>query len=105
MSDERITRVSGHDRIKGRTDFARLEKLSDDVIADAVAGDADAAALDVDWAKAEVVVPARKVPISIRLDEDVLAFFRDAGAGYQGRINAVLRSYVEAKHRAGFKKR
>ena len=36
-----------------------------------------------------------KTPISIRLDDDVLAFFKEGGAGYQKRINAVLRSYMD----------
>jgi uncharacterized protein (DUF4415 family) len=44
----------------------------------------------------EVKAPA-KVAISVRLDEDVLAFFRAEGPGYQTRINAVLRSYMQAK--------
>ncbi len=44
----------------------------------------------------EVKSPA-KVAISVRLDEDVLAFFRAEGPGYQTRINAVLRSYMQAK--------
>jgi uncharacterized protein (DUF4415 family) len=39
----------------------------------------------------------RKVPISIRLDPDVLAWFRSLGKGYQTHINAVLRTYMQAK--------
>jgi uncharacterized protein (DUF4415 family) len=37
-----------------------------------------------------------KTAISLRLDEEVLAWFRAAGPGYQTRINAVLRAYMEA---------
>jgi uncharacterized protein (DUF4415 family) len=51
--------------------------------------------LDIDWSKAELVMPRRKDAISIRLDEDVLAFFKSLGAGYQTRINAVLRNFME----------
>ena len=52
---------------------------------------------EVDWsAVPEVKVPG-KVAISVRVDEDVLAFFRAEGRGYQTRINAVLRSYMMAK--------
>lgn len=51
------------------------------------------------WAKAEVVAPRNKSAISIRLDEDILAWFKSQGKGYQGRINAVLRAYFEA-HRS-----
>jgi uncharacterized protein (DUF4415 family) len=42
-------------------------------------------------------MPAKKKAISIRLDEDVLDFFKREGEGYQRRINAVLRSYMQQK--------
>jgi len=48
------------------------------------------------WADAVVVNPAPKQPISLRVDRDVLAWFKDQGPRYQSRINAVLRSYVVA---------
>jgi len=48
---------------------------------------------------AYLVSPPSKERISIRLDEDVLAFFRSQGRGYQSRINAVLRAFVEAQKR------
>jgi uncharacterized protein (DUF4415 family) len=55
--------------------------------------------LDVDWSKAVVVIPPKKKAISIRVDEDVLNYFKKQGAGYQRRMNAVLRFYVEQKRR------
>ncbi|MEL6063685.1 MULTISPECIES: BrnA antitoxin family protein [unclassified Methylobacterium] len=79
------------------TDFGRLAALSDADIADAAGQDPDAVPLDIDWSRAEVTVPPRKIPVSIRLDADVLDYFRHEGAGYQSRINAVLRSYVRAR--------
>jgi uncharacterized protein (DUF4415 family) len=54
--------------------------------------------LDVDWSKAVLVMPRRKEAISIRLDEDVLSFFKSMGSGYQTRINAVLRHFMEQSH-------
>ena len=47
-------------------------------------------------AKATLRMPAKKEPVTLRLDHDVLAWFRTLGRGYQTRINAVLRSYVQA---------
>jgi uncharacterized protein (DUF4415 family) len=41
--------------------------------------------------------PGPKQQITLRLDPDVLAFFRKRGRGYQTTINAVLRKYVEAR--------
>lgn len=50
---------------------------------------------DAVWVKA-VNFPHGKKLVSLRIDEDVLNFFRHTGKRYQTRINAVLRSYVEA---------
>jgi uncharacterized protein (DUF4415 family) len=47
------------------------------------------------WDEAVPTLPAAKVPISLRVDSDVLDFFREAGPRYQSRMNAVLRSYME----------
>jgi len=41
------------------------------------------------------VLPSAKTPISLRVDNDVLAWFRETGPRYQSRMNAVLRSYME----------
>ena len=61
--------------------------------------DPDAVPLDFDWSDSVVMVPPKKQAISIRVDEDVLGFFKREGPGYQRRINAVLRSYVQQKRK------
>ena len=38
----------------------------------------------------------RKVLLSLRIDADVIEWFRNQGAGYQSRMNALLRAYMEA---------
>lgn len=48
------------------------------------------------WRKAKLVLPGKKIPTTVRLDPDVLAWFKAEGKGYQTRINAVLRSYMKA---------
>lgn len=53
---------------------------------------------DAVWVKA-VDFPHGKKLISLRIDEDVIEFFKHTGTRYQTRINAVLRSYVNA-HKA-----
>jgi uncharacterized protein (DUF4415 family) len=100
MSAKSTTRAAARSRAEGLTDHRRITSISDEEIAAAVADDSDAAPLDIDWSAAEVVVPPRKVPVSIRLDADILDYFRSGGAGYQGRINAVLRSYMKARDRS-----
>ncbi|QGM93594.1 BrnA antitoxin family protein [Methylocystis rosea] len=64
----------------------------------AVAADPDSAEFEtVDWSQAEVVTPPRKQAITIRLDQDLIEYFKAQGPGYQRRINAVLRSYVKQR--------
>jgi uncharacterized protein (DUF4415 family) len=47
------------------------------------------------WKKAKMVEPIPKKSISIRLDTDILEWFKSQGKGYQTSINNVLRTYVE----------
>ena len=84
------------ERKKSETDWARLRAMTEEEIEAAARSDPEwEGLLDIDWSKAELVVPRRKGAISIRLDEDVLAYFKRLGAGYQTRINAVLRHFME----------
>jgi uncharacterized protein (DUF4415 family) len=48
-----------------------------------------------DWSA--VNWPQAKQAISLRIDQDVLGWFRDGGPGYQTRMNAVLRAFVDAQ--------
>jgi uncharacterized protein (DUF4415 family) len=98
-SDENFTIVSRDDRRRGETDWAAVDALSDEEIERAIRSDPDAVPLDIDWSKAVVVIPPKKKAISIRIDEDVLNYFKKQGSGYQRRMNAVLRFYVEQKRR------
>lgn len=84
-------------RQAGRTDRERLRRQSDEEIKAAVAGDGDAAPIaSAEWMrKARIFEPQPKTAVSIRLDEDVIEWFKQRGSGYQTRINAVLRAYVE----------
>jgi uncharacterized protein (DUF4415 family) len=77
------------------TDWSRFDALTDEDIAKAVADDPDAAPLDVDWSKAKMVRLEPKIAMSIRVDPDIYDFFKATGKGYQTRMNAVLRTYVD----------
>jgi uncharacterized protein (DUF4415 family) len=51
----------------------------------------------VKWDRPGALVSSEnKRQITLRLDSEVLSFFKDTGARYQSRINAVLREYVKA---------
>jgi uncharacterized protein (DUF4415 family) len=62
-----------------------------------VASDPDEDEMVMDWDSATVELPQPKAVLNMRVDQDVLDYFRKGGKGYQSRINAVLRSYVEQK--------
>jgi uncharacterized protein (DUF4415 family) len=77
---------------------ALAEETQDAEIEAAIVSDPDWAEIEpIDWSKAEVVTPPKKLAISIRLDEDLILFFKAEGPGYQRRINAVLRTYVKER--------
>jgi uncharacterized protein (DUF4415 family) len=99
MKGERIIRRKWGERRKGKTDWAAVDALTDKQIEEAVRNDPDAVPLDFDWSKAVLVIPPKKRAISIRVDEDVLDYFKKEGAGYQRRMNAVLRSYMQQKRK------
>ena len=95
---EIVTRRSLKEAVKGRTDWKRVDTLTDAEIDKASAADPDAApTLDSDWfAEAELVLPERKQAISLRVDADVLQWYKAQGPGYLSRMNAILRQYAEA---------
>jgi uncharacterized protein (DUF4415 family) len=87
---------------KTKTDWARVDALTDEEIEAAVRDDPDAVPItDEAWfASATLVMPQRKAQISIRLDRDVLEHFRKYPR-YQTRINAILRAAMEHEKKAG----
>ena len=84
MTGKNITRVSLEDlkKMKGRTraDAPEGEELGPDF-----------------WAKAQLVDPTPKKSVHLRLDAEVYEYFKAQGRGHLTRMNAVLRSYVEAQ--------
>ncbi len=79
---------------QGRADLARRRRMTDAEIARTSPPELRDLPEDF-WRGARVVTPVAKEAISIRLDSDVITFFRATGPRYQTRINAVLRTYVE----------
>lgn len=102
-SSEPITRVTLEQakRMKGRTDYNRLDAMTNEDIALAVAEDHDAAPVDTDWTKARLVLPPGKQNVTLRLDRDVFEWFRASGKGFHTRMNAVLRACMKAHNSEG----
>ncbi len=78
---------------QGRANLARLRGMGDAEI-DATSPPELSDLPDDFWGDAEVVLPPSKEAISMRVDQDVLEWFRSQGPRYQTRMNAVLRSYM-----------
>ncbi len=99
MREKSVRRYSSPDDIpKGRTNWKRVRALTGEQISEAIREDPDAPPiLDKEWfRKARIVIP-EKTPLTIRLDRDIIEWFKKHGKGYQTRINAVLRAYVESR--------
>jgi|SRR6185437_17094067 uncharacterized protein (DUF4415 family) len=62
--------------------------------------DPDDAMEEIDWVTTELPQPTRKGHMTLRIDKDVLNWFRAQGKGYQSRINAILRRYYEQHTKA-----
>ncbi|MBP6514254.1 MAG: BrnA antitoxin family protein [Steroidobacteraceae bacterium] len=82
---------------KSQTDLKRVRKLADaDIVRDA---DAPVWTPEL-FARAVLKQGLKPVPkkmlLSLRIDADVVEWFRGQGAGYQSRMNALLRAYMEA---------
>ena len=86
---------------EGKTDWARVDAMSEEELAATIAADPDDPGNDPSyWETVSPVWPNRKEQVTVRLDADMLEWFRKQGKGYQTRINAILRGYYEA-HRQG----
>ena len=79
-------------RGKGKTDWEALRREE----AAGIDPKPDPDEGEIDWSRMQVTLPRPKQPVSVRLDADVIDYFKAQGKGYQTRINAVLRSYMLA---------
>ena len=83
--------------VKDQTGWAKVKAMKDSDIT--FTKDAPRTSPD-DWADAifhrGLPLPERKEQIALRVDADVLSWFRAQGAGWQTRMNAVLKAYRDA---------
>ena len=79
-------------RKRSKTNWTKVDSLPDSKI-----DYSDIPELDNRFFRQAIRWPGRKLQITLRLDPDILAFFRLHRKGYQTTINAVLRRYVDAQ--------
>lgn len=99
--DEMIAR--GEDQ----TDWAKLDAMTEEELQAAIADDPDWQGFPPpeEWSKHAIIglpfpLPKEgKKQVTLRLDPDILEHFKRQGRGWQTRINAVLRTFVEAEER------
>ena len=96
MKDKNTHATSGpHSR--GATNFKKLRALRDEDI-----DFSDVPRLGKSfWKAAKLTMPEPKERLTIRVDHDVVQWLKRGGRGYQTRINAILRSYMEAQTSSG----
>ena len=94
MNERNITHTTLHEALlsKGETDWDGLRKNQ----AAGIEPEADPDEGEFDQSRTRAVTPRRKQLISVRLDPDVLEFFKADGRGYQTRMNAALRLYMNS---------
>jgi uncharacterized protein (DUF4415 family) len=77
---------------QSKTDWKRIDALRDEDV-----DFSDIPKQGADFFLHAIIWPGPKKQITLRVDPDVLTFFRKHGRGYQTTINAVLRKYMEAR--------
>jgi uncharacterized protein (DUF4415 family) len=99
VKNENFTRMTLEEALKtpDQSDWAKVKATSEEELKRQIDEDGDWVFLEaIDWSKAVLVEPPGKQAISIRLDQDILDYFKAPGSGYQARINRVLRHYMES---------
>lgn len=84
-------------RGEDRTNWRKANSITGRTLEASIRADVDDVHEEPDWSTAIVVLPVPKDHINIRIDHDVLEWFRSSGRGYQTFMNNVLRAFVESR--------
>jgi uncharacterized protein (DUF4415 family) len=83
-------------RAASRTDLSRLDAITDEELERLVAEDEDERDIRADWTQAKLILPQAKQSVHLRLESEIIAFFKSPGRGHISRMQAVLKAYVDA---------
>jgi len=78
------------------TDLKIVDAMTDSELERAIAEDEEERDLCPDWAQATLVMPKPKKSVHLRLEQDVVEYFKGCGKGHISRMQAVLKAYVNA---------
>lgn len=98
MKDKDTVSYPRNDLPSGKTNWEKLRSMHEEEIEEEAKADKE----NPLWTKkmlssATLHMPQKKVSVHMYMDQDVVAWFKLKGKGYQSRINSVLKSYVQ-KH-------
>ena len=83
-------------RADSRTDLGKVDAMSDEELERRIAEDEGEQGLKPDWTQARLVLSSPKQSVHLRLEQEVVDFFKSFGKGHIARMQAVLKAYVEA---------
>ena len=86
-------------RGEDQTDWGKADAMTGKKLDASIRADTDDVQGEPDWTKAFIGIPAPKDHINIRIDHDVLEWFKANGRGYQTLMNNVLRAFVQSRQR------
>ena len=86
-------------RGEDRTDWAKVDAMTEADLERTIAEHEDERDLEPDWTRAELVLSRPRQSVHLRLEPEVVDFFKADGKGHITRMQAVLRAYVDAQKR------
>ena len=81
---------------ESRTDLSKLDAMTDEKLERLIAEDEDERGIRPDWTQAKLVFPQAKQSVHLRLEQDIIKYFKAHGKGHISRMQAVLKAYVDA---------
>ena len=98
--DENIKRYTADEMrekcAESLTDLRAAAAMTDEELEAIIAADEDERDFVPDWTKAELVLPESKLSVNLRLEREIVEFFKGQGKGHISRMQAVLKAYVDA---------
>ena len=83
-------------RAQSRTDLGRVDAQTDVELERLIAEYEDEHGIRADWTQARLVLPQAKQSVHLRLEQEIISFFKAKGKGHISRMQAVLKAYVDA---------
>jgi uncharacterized protein (DUF4415 family) len=83
-------------RAESRTELAKVDAMTDEKLEQLIADDEDERGIRPDWTQAKLILPHAKQSVHLRLEQDIIDFFKAHGKGHIARMQAVLKAYVDA---------